>query len=53
MLKDDKAVKPAKSNSERQAKLRKSRLDAGLVRVELYAAPENAEKIKRYAAKLK
>ena len=53
MLKDDKAGKPAKSNSERQAKLKKSRLDAGLMRVEMYATPENAAKIKRYAARLK
>lgn len=43
----------AKSNAERQLKLRKSRLDAGLVRVELYATPANAEKIRKYAEMLK
>lgn len=42
-----------KSGAERQAALRQRRADAGLVRVELYATPENAEKIRRYAAKLK
>ena len=49
----DKSGKPAKSNAERQAKLKKARLDAGLVRVELYAMPANAEKIRKYAARLK
>lgn len=42
-----------KSNSARQAALKKRRSDAGLVRVELYATPESADKIRKYAAKLK
>lgn len=53
MAANDKGAQAPKSNAERQAKLKKARLDAGLVRVELYATPANAEKIRRYAAKLK
>lgn len=41
--------KPPKSAAERQAELKKRRADAGLVRIELYATPENARKIRRYA----
>jgi len=46
-------VQTAKSAAERQAALKKRRADLGLVRVELYATPENAEKIRKYAARLK
>ena len=53
MAANDKGAQAPKSNAERQAKLKKARLDAGLVRVELYATPANAEKIRRYAARLK
>jgi len=42
-------VKEPKSNSERQAALKKKRLDAGLVRVEVYATKENAVKIRDFA----
>lgn len=45
--------KSPKTNADRQAALKKRRAAAGLVRVELYATPANAEKIRRYAAKLK
>ncbi len=44
--------KSPKSTAERQAALKQRRADAGLVRVELYATKENAEKIRRYAAGL-
>lgn len=46
-------VKEPKSNSERQAALKKKRLDAGLVRVEIYATSEHKQKILEYAASLK
>ena len=45
--------KSPQSAAERQAALKKRRSAAGLVRVELYATPANAEKIRRYAEKLK
>lgn len=45
--------KAPKSNSERQAALKKKRLDAGLVRVEVYATKEHKIKILEFAASLK
>ncbi len=36
----------------RVAALRQRRADAGLVRVELWATPEHAERIKKYAQRL-
>lgn len=41
-----------KPKAELMARLRKERKAAGLVKVELYATPENAAKIKKYARKL-
>ena len=38
-----------KSNAERQAALKKKRLESGLVRVEVYATKSNAEKIRDFA----
>lgn len=52
MVANDKGAQAPKSNAERQAKLKKARLDAGLVRVELYATPDDAEKIRSYAAEI-
>jgi hypothetical protein len=46
-------VKEPKSNSERQAAFKKKRLEAGLVRVEIYATPEHKIKILEFAASLK
>lgn len=47
------SAKAPKSNAERQAALKKKRLDEGLVRVELYATPDNKRKILEFAASLK
>lgn len=41
-----------KPSAPRVAALRQRRAEAGLVRVELWATPEHAEKIKRYAQRL-
>ena len=49
----EKITKPPQSNAERQAALKKKRLDAGLVRVEIYATPEHKQKILEFAASLK
>lgn len=49
----DKVAKAPQSNSERQAALKKKRLESGLVRVEIYATPEHKIKILEYAASLK
>ena len=46
-------VKTPQTVSERVAKLRAARKEAGLIKIELWATPENAEKIKSYAAILK
>jgi len=46
-------VKEPKTNSERQAALKKKRIEAGLVRVEIYATPEQKIKILEFAASLK
>ena len=48
-----KKEKSPQSNAERQAALKKKRLDAGLVRVEIYATPEHKQKILEFAASLK
>lgn len=50
---DHKGAKAPQSNSERQAALKKKRLEAGLVRVEIYATPEHKIKILEFAASLK
>ena len=49
----DKGAKAPKSNAERQAALKKKRLDAGLVRVEIYATPEHKIQILEFSASLK
>ena len=49
----EKITKPPKSNSERQAAIKKKRLEAGLVRLEIYATPEHKIKILEFAASLK
>lgn len=43
---------PAKTTTERVAKLRADRDALGLKRLELYAHPDDAQQIKAYAAKL-
>jgi len=48
-----KESKAPQSNAERQAALKKKRLDAGLVRFEIYATPEHKIKILEYVASLK
>jgi|DEB19_MinimDraft_3_1074340.scaffolds.fasta_scaffold85742_3 hypothetical protein len=48
-----KVAQTPKSAAERQAALKKRRADLGLVRVELYATQENAEKLREYSARLK
>ena len=50
---NDSGAKAPKSNSERQAALKKKRLEAGLVRVEIYATPEHKIKILEFATSLK
>ncbi len=41
-----------KPSAPRVAALRKRRAEAGLVRIELWVTPDQAEKIKRYARRL-
>jgi hypothetical protein len=52
-MSNEKGAKAPKSNSERQAELKKKRLESGLVRVEIYATPEHKIKILEFAASLK
>lgn len=49
---NEKSAKAPKSNKERQAALKKKRLELGLVRVEVYATKANAEKIRDFAIRL-
>ena len=48
-MSNDKGAKAPQSNSARQAALKKKRLEAGLVRVEVYATKENSVKIRDFA----
>lgn len=48
-----KGAKAPQSNAERQAKLKKNRLAAGLVRIEVYAKQEQKAKILEFVAGLK
>ena len=48
----DKGAKAHQSNSERQAALKNKRLDAGLVRFEIWATPEQKLAILEFAAGL-
>lgn len=49
MVSNENGAKAPKTNSARQAALKKKRLEAGLVRVEVYATKENAVKIRDFA----
>lgn len=46
----EKGAKSPKSTTERQAELKKRRADAGLVRFEIWATPEQKLKILEFAA---
>lgn len=53
-MRKDKGEKSPKSNAERQAAYRARQAKTGKTEVRgIFATPENAEKIRRYAAKLK
>ena len=51
MLKEKESA--PQSNAARHAAIKNTRLDAGLVRVEIYATPEHKQKILEFAASLK
>lgn len=51
---DNRGGKSPKSNAERQAAYRARQAEAGKTEVRgIFATPENAEKIRRYAGRLK
>ena len=52
-MKDSSGDKTPQTVNERVAKLRAARKEAGLIKIEFWVTPENADKIKKYAAKLK
>ena len=52
-MSNHKGAKAPQSNAERQAKLKKSRLAAGLVRVEVYSTQEQKAKILEFVAQMK